>query len=142
MTDDDMFGEFDPKRYDLEVEERWPGEALDESKTRTSRRSKAEWRDALDEMDEISQAFADLLHEGGNPTDDAAMETAERHRLHIDRWFYPCSHAMHEALGIMYVEDARFTAYWERFAPGLAPFVRDAIAANATFRTTDQDRLG
>ena len=37
-----------------------------------------------------------------------AMALAERARLHIDRWFYPCSHAMHEGLGRMYVQDPRF----------------------------------
>ena len=33
------------------------------------------------------------------PADDAAMAVAERHRLLIDRWFYPCSLDTHRGLG-------------------------------------------
>ena len=32
----EVFGDFDPRRYDAEVEERWSGELLDESRRRTS----------------------------------------------------------------------------------------------------------
>ena len=32
------------------------------------------------------------LQAGKTPTDEAVMDIAERHRLSIDRWFYPCSH--------------------------------------------------
>ena len=32
---------------------------------------------------------------------------------------------------LLYVADARFTAHWDAFGPGLASFVRDAIVANA-----------
>jgi hypothetical protein len=38
---------------------------------------------------------------------------------------------MHRALGEMYVADPRFTVTYEKVEPGLAAYVRDAIAANA-----------
>jgi hypothetical protein len=38
---------------------------------------------------------------------------------------------MHVALAEMYEADARFTAHYERRAPGLAGFVSAAIRANA-----------
>jgi hypothetical protein len=38
---------------------------------------------------------------------------------------------MHRALGEMYVADPRFAANYEKIEPGLAAYVRDAIAANA-----------
>ena len=67
----------------------------------------------------------------GEPSDGArARAAAERHRLHIDRWFYPCSHEMHAGLGDMYVADPRFAAHYDDRAPGLAEYVRDAIIAN------------
>ncbi len=134
MADNDMFevfGDFDPKRYESEVEARWSGPALDESKRRTSRYKKDEWRRAIAEMDDLSKAFAQLKLRGVPADSDEAMEAAERHRLHIDTWFYPCSREMHAGLGEMYVQDERFTAYWNGFAEDLAPYVRDAIVANA-----------
>jgi hypothetical protein len=38
---------------------------------------------------------------------------------------------MHRGLGEMYLADERFKDHYERVARGLAPYVRDAIAANA-----------
>lgn len=131
MTDEKVFGDFHPKRYEAEVEARWAGPALDESKRRTSRYSKDQWRRAIGEMDDLSKEFARLMLRGV-PADSAeAKDAAERHRLHIDTWFYPCSRQMHAGLGEMYIQDERFTAYWNGFAAGLAPYVRDAILANA-----------
>ena len=37
---------------------------------------------------------------------DEAMDLAEAHRLHFDRSYYPCSHAMHAGLADMYESDA------------------------------------
>ena len=42
---------------------------------------------------------------------------------------------MHAGLGRMYVEDERFTATYERVAPGLAEYVTTAVQANAARRT-------
>ena len=57
------------------------------------------------------------------------MDVAERHRAHIDRRFYPCSHEMHANLGEMYVADPRFAEHYESRREGLAAYVRDAVLA-------------
>ena len=36
------------------------------------------------------------------------MDVAERHRLSVDRWFYPCSAQMHSGLADMWEADRRF----------------------------------
>ena len=79
----------------------------------------------------MNATVAALMDEGVAPDDPRAMDAAERHRLLIDAWFYPCPHEMHEQLGRMYVEDARFSATYEKIRPGMAAYMRDAIAANA-----------
>jgi hypothetical protein len=71
------------------------------------------------------------LHQG----DARAMDAAERHRLLIDAWFYPCSREMHARLGQMYVADPRFAATYERIRSGMAQYMCDAIAANAARAT-------
>ena len=134
MSDEEMFevfGEFDPKEYEQEVEERWSGPLLDESRRRTGRYRKEEWQAMGAEGEEIAVAFGELLRRGALADGPAATSLAERHRRHIDRWFYPCSSEVHTGLGQMYVADPRFMAYWEKYEPGLARFVCDAFAANA-----------
>jgi hypothetical protein len=65
------------------------------------------------------------------PDDPAAMAVAERHRLSIDRWFYPCSLAMHKGLADLYEADQRFAHNIDKHAPGLTTFLVAAIRANA-----------
>ena len=59
------------------------------------------------------------------------MDIADRHRLSIDRWFYPCSITMHRGLADLYENDARFAANIDKFGAGLTTFLVAAIRANA-----------
>lgn len=128
----EAFGDFDPSQYQDEVERRWGGsEAYRESARRTARYGKEEWAAVKKEVEGLNQRMAALLAEGVTHDDPRAMDVAEAHRAHIDRWFYPCSHEMHAGLGEMYVSDPRFAETYDRVRPGLARYTRDAILANA-----------
>ena len=134
MNEQDMFevfGDFDPTEYEEEVDRRWSGPAVTESRRRTSSYTKEDWKTLGAESDAIARRFAQLHEAGADPQADEAMEVAESHRLHIDRWFYPCSRAMHAGLGQMYVQDPRFAAYWDGYGQGLSGFVSTAITANS-----------
>jgi MerR family transcriptional regulator, thiopeptide resistance regulator len=56
-------------------------------------------------------------------------ESLRRTRSYGERGFYECTAQVHRGLGEMYVADPRFSKNWDRHAPGLAPYVRDAILA-------------
>ena len=131
----EVFGEHDPAQYDAEVEERWgETDAYQQSKRRTAAYTKEDWLRIKAEADDVERRFAEAMAVGV-PADDArAMDIAEEHRQHITRWFYDCPPAMHAGLGRMYVEDGRFTANYERIAPGLAQYVSTAVQANAARR--------
>ena len=128
----EVFGDFDPDQHAAEVEERWGDtDAYRESARRTKGYRKADWQAIKAE----GQAAVDQLvaaMQAGKPADSPeAMEGAEAHRAQIDRWFYPCSYEMQVGLAEMYLADPRFTATYEKIAPGLARYVHDAIKANA-----------
>ena len=128
----DGFDEFENAEYAEEAKERWGDtDAYKESARRARQYTKQDWQRMKAEMDALHNGIADLMQAGKTPSDPQVIALAEQHRLHIDRWFYPCSHKMHQALGDMYVGDPRFTATYEKIRPGLAEFMRDAIAANA-----------
>jgi hypothetical protein len=63
------------------------------------------------------------------------MDLAERHRLSIDRWFYPCSVVMHLGLADMYESDHRFSENIDKHGPGLTMFLVEAIRANGRRRS-------
>ncbi len=128
----EVFGDFDPDAYTDEVEERWGDtDAYKQSANRTRRYSKADWAEVAEEGEAIMAGFAAAQSAGLPATSKQAMDAAETARLQITRRFYDLSHEMHRKLGDMYVADERFTATYEKVAPGLAGYVRDAIHANA-----------
>jgi DNA-binding transcriptional MerR regulator len=128
----EVFGDFDPAKYEDEARERWgTTDAYKESARRTARYTKKDWEQIKAEGDAIQRELAAQLEAGRAPTDPAVMELAERHRGYITRWFYPCSHEMHRGLGELYVNDPRFTANIDKLRAGLAEFSRDAFRANA-----------
>jgi DNA-binding transcriptional MerR regulator len=131
----EVFGDFDPAEYGEEAKERWGGTDLyKESQRRTRSYGKEQWKEAGAEGQVITEELGTLMASGADAASAPAMGLAERHRQHISKWFYPCSHEVHLGLAEGYVADARFTAYWDGFHPGLAEYVRDAIRANAERR--------
>ena len=127
-----MFDRFDPSEYEDEARERWgQTDAYRQSRERASNYGDAQWSQIKDEAEQIIDGFAQLMRDGEPATGDGARAVAERHRLHISRWFYDCSSRTHAGLAEMYVADERFAQTYERRAPGLAAYVHDAIIANA-----------
>jgi MerR family transcriptional regulator, thiopeptide resistance regulator len=128
----EVFGDFDPEEHAAEAEERWGGtDAYRESQRRVARYTKGDWeRIKAQGQAAVEQVVAAM--NAGKPADSPeAMAGAEAHRKQIDEAFYECSYELHLGLAEMYIADARFTATYERIAPGLAQYLHDAIEANA-----------
>jgi len=127
-----VFGDFDSAEYADEARQWWgTTDAYRESTRRAAGYSDADWERFKQESEASTLALADALAVGLAPESTQAMYAAERARLLIDTWFYPCSREMHLSLGEMYVTDSRFTVTYEKVRLGLAQYIRDAIAANA-----------
>jgi DNA-binding transcriptional MerR regulator len=128
----EVFGDFEPDAYKDEVDERWGDtDAYRESARRTRGYTKADWQRIKAEGQAAVESVVCAMHAGKPADSEEAMEGAERHRLQIDRNFYPCSYQMQVGLAEMYLADPRFTATYEKIAPGLAQYLHDAIKANA-----------
>ncbi|MFI9648750.1 MerR family transcriptional regulator [Streptomyces sp. NPDC052040] len=128
----EVFGDQDPEQYAEEAGRRWGGTAeYAESRRRTARHSKDDWRRIQAEAADWGGRYAALMAAGEPPEGERAMDLAEEHRLHICTWFYACSYDVHRCLGEMYVSDERFRTFYDAVRPGLAAHLRDAIGANA-----------
>ena len=127
-----MFEGFDPSKYEVEARERWGDtDAYKEAARRTKRYTKDDWSRHRTEQEAIYRDAAALMNAGRQPSDGDARAVAERHRLLIDRWFYPCSPETHAGLASLYESDPRFADGMNAHAPGLAAFLIAAIRANA-----------
>ncbi len=127
-----MFEGFDPAKYEAEAQQRWGGmDAYQEAARRTKRYTKEDWARHRAEQDAIYRDAAALMAAGKSASDADAKAVAERHRLFIDRWFYPCSHNAHRGLASLYESDSRFAEGIDAHAAGLSGFLAAAIRANA-----------
>lgn len=115
-----------------EAEERWghTDEYRESARRTQSYDADAKARIAA-ELNTIEADFAEAMTKGVPADDPLTRGIAERARLHIDRWYYPCPPRMHVALAEMYTADDRFRAHYDDRAEGLATYVADAIRANA-----------
>lgn len=133
MNVEDLFQGFDPSQYEDEARRRWgTSDAFAESAKRTKRYTPDDWKALMAEQTAIYDDAYAALKAGKTPSDEAVMHIAERHRLSIDRWFYPCSRRMHCGLASMYEADDRFRQSIDTHGDGLTSFLAEAIRANAS----------
>jgi hypothetical protein len=79
------------------------------------------------EGEDVTRALGEALRAGRPVEDPSVQELVARHHAWVSRFWAPGREA-YVGLGRMYVDDERFTAHYDAVQPGLAVFVRDAIA--------------
>lgn len=126
----DVFKDEDVKPHQEEVRQRWgKSDAYKQSMARVSKMTKQEM-DALKAAGTaLTQALADAMEKGPSHPDVQAF--IKKHYEGIC-FFYDCPLEMYRNLGQMYVDDPRFAAYYEKFRPGLATFMKEAIMTYAS----------
>jgi DNA-binding transcriptional MerR regulator len=129
MSMDELFAAFTEsqiEQYKEEVKAKWGRtDAYKQSIDRTRRWTKADFERIKEEGQAITLSLAKLMEKGVAHAEVQAQ--IERHFQHINQ-FYDCSYEMYRNLGTMYNEDPRFAENYNRVAPHLAKFMRDAIA--------------
>lgn len=121
----DAFKDDDVKEYQQEVKERWGNsEAYQQSMARVSKMTRAEMDKLKEDGKKFTQKLADSMDK--DIASDEVQALVKEHYNGI-RFFYDCPLGMYRNLGRMYIADRRFAAYYERFRPGLASFLKEAI---------------
>lgn len=121
----DAFKDDDVKQYQAEVKERWGDtDAYKQSMARVGRMTKAEMDKLKEDGKKFTQKLADSMDL--DPESEEVQSLIAEHHKGIN-FFYQCPTPMYRNLGKMYVDDPRFTAYYDKFRPGLAEFVQKAI---------------
>ncbi len=122
----DAFKDDDVRQYQDEVRARWgTTDAYKQSAAKVGKMTKAEMEKLKEDGKKFTQTLADAM--GKDVASDEVQALISQHHQGIE-FFYACPPATYRSLGQMYVDDPRFTAYYDKVRPGLAQFVRDAIA--------------
>ncbi len=132
MTGKDMFEGFEPEKYEAEAKQRWrETDAYKESARRTRKYGDKDWTAIKVESNAIFSDAAAAMKAGTKSDSPAAIALAERHRRHIDRWFYPLTPAFHTNLADMWEADERFKNNIDKFGEGLTAWLANAARAAA-----------
>ncbi len=130
MTQEDTFSAFnDPDylKYKDEVEQRWGNsDAYKQSQERMKKMTKAD----IDKLKADGIIFVKKLAEvftSGVPFSDPKMQELMDQQYNSLRTWYEPSYELFKGLAQMYVDDPRFTVYYDKQAVGLAAYVRDAM---------------
>ncbi len=128
MKDQELYDSFkDPEQaqYAEEAKERWGNtEAYKESQKRVAKMTKEDMELFKKRADELMQAIAKAMPKGAT---SIKMQKLIAEHYYGLRNFYEPSLEMYRGLANMYVDDPRFTAYYEEYAVGLAQVMKEAM---------------
>jgi DNA-binding transcriptional MerR regulator len=114
------------KKYGSEVREKYGKDAVERSnnkiKNMTQEQYKAVTKLGEEQMNTLAEAF-----KTGDPAGELAQKAADLHKQWLTFYWDSYSKEAHAGIAQMYVDDERFTAYYDKVQPGTAKFLRDAI---------------
>jgi len=133
MSDNEKFEGFKQKMID-ENEQKYGKEARekygDESVERSNQKIKNMTKQQSDELEALGKEVIEVLleaYETGDPKSEKALKAAELHKKWLMFFWEQYDKKAHAALAKMYVNDPRFTQYYDKYKPGLTLFLKDAI---------------
>ncbi|MCC0631595.1 MerR family transcriptional regulator [Clostridioides sp. ZZV15-6388] len=133
MTDLEKFEGFkekmideNEKNYGTEIREKYGEDVINQSNKKFKNMSKKDYEDwqdlSVEIISKLKQAF-----ETGDASNELSQEVARLHHKWLSYTWNTYSKEAHAALAQMYVNDDRFTSYYNKEQPGLAKFLRDSI---------------
>ncbi len=134
MSDKEKFEGFKQKlvednerTYGDEIRAKYGDDAVDRSNAKLMGMTPTQYA----EVEELSERLNEALKEAfaqGDPAGEPAQRACALHKEWLCYFWEKYSKEAHMGLGQMYVDDERFTAYYDNIAPGCAVFLRDALA--------------
>ncbi|WP_019913458.1 MerR family transcriptional regulator [Paenibacillus sp. HW567] len=133
MSNEEKFAGFKQKliddneqKYGQEIRSKYGDEAVDRSNLKLKNMTE-EQHAAVQQLEgEMFEALEQAMEEGDSAS-ELAQKAADLHRQWLTFYWDTYSKEAHAGVAQMYVDDERFTAYYDKTRPGLARFLRDAV---------------
>lgn len=133
MMDQEKFAGFKQKlvedneaKYGEEIREKYGAETVNKSNQKVKGMSQ-------EQFDEVTKLGTEVLgtlqaaFKTGDPAGELAQKAADLHRQWLCFYWDNYTKEAHAGVAQMYVDDPRFTAYYDEKQPGTAKFLRDAV---------------
>lgn len=133
MCDKEKFEGFKKKmiednevKYGKEVRQKFGNEGIDIFNQKIKNMSEEQYTLVQKLSVEVNEAIK-VAFEQGDPSSESAQKACELHKKWLLNYWEHYSKEAHMGLVQMYVDDERFTAYYDKIVPGCAIFLRDAM---------------
>lgn len=133
MSDQEKFEGFkqrmvdeNEEKYGQEIREKYGEDTVNASNKKFMNMTKEQY----EAFEQLTKEVMDSLNEAfktGDPAGELAQKTADLHRQWLSYTWGTYSKEAHAGLAQMYVDDERFTKYYDIEQPGTAAFLRDAV---------------
>jgi DNA-binding transcriptional MerR regulator len=114
------------KKYGQEIREKYGDDTINQTNQKLKGMTEEQYS-AIQQLEE--ELFETLLQamEHGDPASVLAQKSADLHREWLSFYWNSYSKEAHAGVAQLYVDDERFTEYYDKRRPGLAAFLRDAV---------------
>ncbi len=133
MSDTEKFEGFKQKmideneaKYGKEIREKYGADTVNKSNDKVKNMTQ-EQHQKVTELSETLMLKLAQAKAQGDPASPLAQEVAELHKEWLCYYWPSYSKEAHAGVAQMYVDDERFTAYYDKTVPGTAEFLRDAV---------------
>lgn len=114
------------KKYGKEIREKYGNDTVNKSNAKIKNMSEEEYDEITKLTEEVNTTLAEAF-KTGDPAGELAQKAVDLHKKWLMFYWNDYTKEAHAGLGQMYVDDERFTAYYDKEQPGTAEFLRDAI---------------
>lgn len=136
MNDQELYTAFndeEQKKYAAEAKQRWGHtDAYQQSQERIKKMTPADLNNIKRDADLFMKKIAATMGKGATSPEFQGL--IDQHYNSLKIWYEP-NLELYRNLADMYVSDPRFKAYYEKFAPGLAEVMREAMVFYCTARS-------
>jgi len=114
------------KKHGKEIRQKYGNESINRSNAKLKNMTQEQHDEVTNLSEELNNTLA-AAFKIGNPSCELAQKAADLHKKWLTFYWSEYSKEAHAGLAQMYVDDERFTAYYDKEQPGAAEFLRDAI---------------
>jgi DNA-binding transcriptional MerR regulator len=114
------------KKYGTEIREKYGKDTVEKSNAKVMNMTQEQHDEVTGLSNQLTETLAQAFA-AGDPAGELAQKAADLHKKWLTYFWSEYSKEAHAGLAQMYVDDPRFTAYYDEKQPGTAEFLRDAI---------------
>ncbi len=133
MSDKEKFEGFKQKiideneqKYGKEVRAKYGNNAIERSNAKVKNMTQADHEAITTLAEQFNTTLLEAM-KTGDPSSELSQKVCELHRQWLTFYWDSYTKEAHSGLAQMYVDDERFTAYYDKIQKGAAVFLRDAI---------------